>query len=199
MPLVYKCPKILFRCRTITVDLSTNVSVSYKWQPPREVQEEQLKQQHHAERSNAHPSDRRSDEATAVRLFTSSSEGVSLNFEGLLLSPSQPPSHCGESPATAGAATAAGASAGTYHVPKDWRYEKGDGPRSVSRITVNSAGTGGKCKTLRCDQYGIPLEQVEAAEEGVPWTWEQGMVEDVDAIFNRLHSHYTKQVGVPSG
>lgn len=172
-PLRLMCRETHFRCRTITIDLSTNVGISYK-QPPCEEQEQERQLQQ--EEGNVHASDR-SEEAEAVRLFTSSSEGVSLTFEGLPLSPSQLASDGDETSALAAAATAADASAGTYRVPKDWRYEKGDGPRSVTRVTVDSTGAKGTCKTLRCDQFGTPLDQAEATKEGVPWTWEDGRKE----------------------
>lgn len=132
--------------------------------------EHEQHQQQGEEEAKVHPSEA-ADEAAAIRLYTSCSEGVSVEFQGLL-SPSSrlPPGATGDSAATAV----------TYDVPKDWRYEKGDGPRSVTRITVDRSGSGsggsGGCKTLRCDQYGIPVEEVEAAKAGVPWTWEHGRV-----------------------
>ncbi len=166
-----------FRCRTITVDLSTNVGLSYKQQQPCEEQEQEEQLQQAEEEPKVHASGW-SEEAPEVRLFTSSSEGVSLNFEGLPLSPSQLAFNGDERSASAAAAATAGdASAGTYHVPKDWRYEKGDGPRSVTRVTVDSTGARGTCKTLRCDQFGTPLEQAEATKDGVAWTWEDGREE----------------------
>lgn len=150
------------RCRTITVDLSTNVQVCCKCQPSSDQQQQQ---QGGGGEAKVHPSEA-ADEAAAIRLYTSCSEGVSVEFAGLL------------SPAGDTSDSGAAATAVTYHVPKDWRYEKGDGPRSVTRITVDrsgsGAGGGGECKTLRCDQYGIPLEEVEAGKAGVPWTWEHG-------------------------
>lgn len=135
-----------------------------KCQTPSEQQQEET-----GGEAKVHPSEA-ADEAAAIRLYTSCSEGVSIDFAGLLQSPSRspPPVDTGDS--------GTDATAVTYHVPKDWRYEKGDGPRSVSRITMGAAG-GGTCKTLRCDQYGIPLEEVEAAKAGVPWTWEHGRAE----------------------
>lgn len=200
------------RCYTITVDLSTNVSLSCKCQPSPEK-----RSQRHGEEKIAHPSreEEAAEEASAIRLFTSCSEGVSIHFEGLSPSPTSPPppppppssSSSSSSPednkpaadavdAADAANESAAATAVTYRVPKDWRYDKGDGPRSVSRITIDRSSSGGdsdkgngngngvggclggskRCKTLRCDQYGIPLEEVEAAKEGVPWTWEHGRV-----------------------
>lgn len=117
------------------------------------------------EEAKVHPSEA-ADEASAVRLFTSCSEGVSISYEDVL---------------PADADTAAAAPSVAYDVPTDFRYKKGDGPRSVTRITFDKSGSGkgvgGECKTLRCDQYGTPLEQTEAVEDGVPWTWEHGMGE----------------------
>ena len=151
--------------------MSTNVSVSCKCQPPSDHQQQQQQQQQPEEEAKVHPG-AAAEEASAVRLFTSCSEGVSISFGSLRLLP----------PSAGGAADAAddAADATWYRVPKDGRYEKGDGPRSVSRVTVvdddggGGGGEGGRCKTLRCDQYGIPLEQAEAEKAGVPWTWEGG-------------------------
>jgi len=152
--------------------VSTNVCVSCECRAPGG---DQLRGDEGAEEAKVHPG-ARAEEASAVRLFTSCSEGVSISFGGLLLlplpasSPSDADGDGGENPP----ASAPAAAAATYRVPKDGRYEKGDGPRSVSRVTVDGTGECGTCKTLRCDQYGIPLEQAEAEKAGVPWTWEHG-------------------------
>ncbi|CAN0415178.1 unnamed protein product [Ectocarpus sp. 12 AP-2014] len=158
------------RCRTITVDVSTDVTLTCKCQPPSgQEAEQQQQQQRGGGEAKVHPSEA-ADEASAIRLFTSCSEGVTVRYEGLL---SQPPPGPVDA---ADPAVAADATAVTYRVPKDWRHEKGDGPRSVTRVSGAGSGGGGGacCKTLRCDQYGIPLEEVEAAEAGVAWTWEHG-------------------------
>lgn len=145
--------------------MSTDVTVSCECQPSSDVSG--ARQGDGGEGDDCTPSPEQeskireteaADEASAVRLFTSSSNGVSINFEGLSLG------------------------AVTYRVPKDSRFKTGDDRRSVTRITVDrvdegvgrGGGRGGVCKTLRCNQYGIPLEETAAAEAGVPWTWEHG-------------------------
>ncbi|CAN0017663.1 unnamed protein product [Ectocarpus sp. 6 AP-2014] len=163
------------RCRTITVDVSTDVTLTCKCQPPsgQEAEQQQQQQQQQQQRgggeAKVQPSEA-ADEASAIRLFTSCSEGVTVRYEGLLSQP--PPGPV----AAADPAVAAHAMAVTYRIPKDWRHENGHAPRSVTRVSgAGSGGGGGACfKTLRCDQYGIPLEEVKAAEAGVAWTWEHG-------------------------
>ncbi|CAN0351540.1 unnamed protein product [Ectocarpus fasciculatus] len=166
------------RCRTITVDVSTDITLTCKCQPPPSGQQEaeEQQQQQQGEEAKVHPSEA-TDEAAAIRLFTSCSEGVTVRYEGLLpQAPGPVASDPAEPAEPADPAIAVDATtAVTYRVPKDWRHEKGDGPRSVSRVSVDRGSAGGACcKTLQCDQYGIPLEEVEAAKAGVPWTWEHG-------------------------
>lgn len=140
--------------------MSTKVSLSCKCQPSAEQTLET-----EAEETKTHPS-LVADEASAVRLFTSCSDEVSITFEGISSSNS---SSEGDSESNASSRPV------TYAVPKDSKYEKGDGPRSVTRITVDRSATSvSRCKTLRCDQYGTPLEEAEAIEDGVAWTWENG-------------------------
>ena len=91
--------------------------------------------------------DAAADEASAIHLFTSGSEEVSISFEGLFPN---------------------GTSAVTHRVPKDSLDESGSATRSVSRITVDPSG-GGSCTTVKCDKYGTPLQDIDAAAAGVAW------------------------------
>eukprot|EP00903_Cladosiphon_okamuranus_P010471 g9907.t1 len=137
------------RCRTITVDMSNNARVSCKCEPSSSSDEEHGEGEE--EEAKVCPGEA-AEEAAAIRLYTSSSEGVSIEFQGLL-------SDAGDSADTAV----------TYDVPKDFRYEKGDGPRSVTRIVAvdgSGSGGGGSCETLRCDQFGTPLDVRPPQGEG---------------------------------
>lgn len=124
------------------------------------------------------------EEASSVRLFTSCSDEVSIIFAGVLVSERED-GRTGSAPVITvddGGDDVVVVPA-TYKVPKDGKYEKGDGHRSLSRITFcadDGGGGGGRheCKTLRCDQYGTPLKEAEAAAAGVPWTWEHGLGEE---------------------
>lgn len=154
-------------CRSFVVDGSTGVALLCALPQSPGTEEEQGEQGAEDDEGEITTAARNivppavAEKAEAVRLFTSRSEEVSIAFEGI-----------------------SGSSVGsrpheqlyTYQVPKDSVYEKGDGPRFLSRVSVDrsNGGRSNVCKTLRCDQYGITLEELEAIEDGVSWTWEHG-------------------------
>lgn len=149
------------------METSKKVTLTCKCQSAAELEDQNEQPPSPAQKISTNKLKTAADEASAIHLFTICSEGVSIGFEGVLEDDGSPV---------------------IYHVPKDSRGDQnGDGPHFLSRITfdhdaIGSGGGGGLCTTVKCNQHGIPLEELEVTASGVAWLSDQGVSEAVKGL-----------------